>query len=138
MGLRDRLFGPPGRDRFARMLLDAIRQAGEPGRVRYDPEHFRLVAVRRHQARRHRHDQGGGAGLRQEERPGERGRPRPRRNAAAGEGGSGDPHRYAAHVPMGRTGQRDESADAVVWLLPGEARYITGHTLPVDGGVCSP
>jgi NAD(P)-dependent dehydrogenase (short-subunit alcohol dehydrogenase family) len=38
---------------------------------------------------------------------------------------------------MGRIGQPDEIADAVVWLLSDEAGYITGHTLPVDGGVCS-
>jgi NAD(P)-dependent dehydrogenase (short-subunit alcohol dehydrogenase family) len=24
-----------------------------------------------------------------------------------------------------------------VWLLSDEARYVTGHTLPVDGGVCA-
>jgi NAD(P)-dependent dehydrogenase (short-subunit alcohol dehydrogenase family) len=40
-------------------------------------------------------------------------------------------------VPMGRIGQPDEIADAVVWLLSDEARYVTGHTLPVDGCVCS-
>jgi NAD(P)-dependent dehydrogenase (short-subunit alcohol dehydrogenase family) len=38
---------------------------------------------------------------------------------------------------MGRIGQPDEIADAVVWLLSDEARYVTGHTLPVDGGVCA-
>jgi len=52
-------------------------------------------------------------------------------------GTGGDPHSYAAFVPMGRIGQPDEIADAVVWLLSDEARYVTGHTLPVDGGVCS-
>jgi NAD(P)-dependent dehydrogenase (short-subunit alcohol dehydrogenase family) len=52
-------------------------------------------------------------------------------------GTGGDPHRYAAFVPMGRIGQPDEIADAVVWLLSDEARYVTGHTLPVDGGVCA-
>ena len=52
-------------------------------------------------------------------------------------GTGGDPHSYAAFVPMGRIGQPDEVADAVVWLLSDEARYVTGHTLPVDGGVCS-
>ena len=52
-------------------------------------------------------------------------------------GTGGDPHSYAAFVPMGRIGQPDENADAVVWLLSDEARYVTGHTLPVDGGVCS-
>lgn len=52
-------------------------------------------------------------------------------------GTGGDPHSYAAFVPMGRIGQPDDIADAVVWLLSDEARYVTGHTLPVDGGVCA-
>jgi NAD(P)-dependent dehydrogenase (short-subunit alcohol dehydrogenase family) len=52
-------------------------------------------------------------------------------------GTGGDPHSYAAFVPMGRIGQPEEIADAVVWLLSDEARYVTGHTLPVDGGVCA-
>jgi NAD(P)-dependent dehydrogenase (short-subunit alcohol dehydrogenase family) len=52
-------------------------------------------------------------------------------------GTGGDPHSYAAFVPMGRIGQPDEIADAVVWLLSDEARYVTLHTLPVDGGVCA-
>src|SRR5918912_4094620 len=52
-------------------------------------------------------------------------------------GTGGDPHSYAAFVPMGRIGQPDEIAATVVWLLSDEARYVTGHTLPVDGGVCS-
>jgi len=38
---------------------------------------------------------------------------------------------------MGRIGQPEDIADPVVWLLCDEARYVTGHTLPVDGGVCS-
>jgi NAD(P)-dependent dehydrogenase (short-subunit alcohol dehydrogenase family) len=52
-------------------------------------------------------------------------------------GTGGNPHSYAGFVPMGRIGQPDEIATAVVWLLSEEARYVTGHTLPVDGGVCS-
>ena len=52
-------------------------------------------------------------------------------------GTGGDPHSYAAFVPMGRIGQPDEIANAVVWLLSDEARYVTGQTVPVDGGVCA-
>ncbi|WZP01182.1 glucose 1-dehydrogenase (plasmid) [Isosphaeraceae bacterium EP7] len=52
-------------------------------------------------------------------------------------GTGGDPHSYAAFVPMGRIGQPDEIAAAIVWLLSDEARFVTGHTLPVDGGVCA-
>jgi NAD(P)-dependent dehydrogenase (short-subunit alcohol dehydrogenase family) len=33
--------------------------------------------------------------------------------------------------------QPEEIADPVVWLLSDEARYVTGHTFPVDGGVCA-
>jgi NAD(P)-dependent dehydrogenase (short-subunit alcohol dehydrogenase family) len=52
-------------------------------------------------------------------------------------GTGGDPHSYAAFVPMGRIGQPDDIADPVVWLLSDEARYVTGQTLPIDGGVCA-
>jgi NAD(P)-dependent dehydrogenase (short-subunit alcohol dehydrogenase family) len=52
-------------------------------------------------------------------------------------GTGGDPHIYASLDPMGRIGQPEEIADPVVFLLSHEARYVTGHTLPVDGGVCS-
>jgi len=44
---------------------------------------------------------------------------------------------YAAVVPMGRIGQPDEIAEPIVFLLSDEARYVTGHTLPFDCGVCS-
>ena len=52
-------------------------------------------------------------------------------------GTGGDPHSYASFVPMGRIGQPEEIANPVVWLLSDDARYVTGHTLPVDGGVCA-
>lgn len=37
--------------------------------------------------------------------------------------------------PMRRLGEADEVADAVVWLCSEKASFITGHALPVDGGV---
>lgn len=37
-------------------------------------------------------------------------------------------------VPLGRMGVPDEIADAVVFLVSDEARYITAQTLNVDGG----
>jgi NAD(P)-dependent dehydrogenase (short-subunit alcohol dehydrogenase family) len=40
----------------------------------------------------------------------------------------------AAGVPTGRIATPAEIADAVIWLLRPEARGITGHTLPIDGG----
>jgi NAD(P)-dependent dehydrogenase (short-subunit alcohol dehydrogenase family) len=40
----------------------------------------------------------------------------------------------ASGVPTGRVATPAEVADAVVWLLRPEARGITGHALPIDGG----
>jgi NAD(P)-dependent dehydrogenase (short-subunit alcohol dehydrogenase family) len=40
----------------------------------------------------------------------------------------------ASGVPTGRIASPAEIADAVVWLLRPEARGITGHALPIDGG----
>jgi len=37
-------------------------------------------------------------------------------------------------IPMGRWGSPDDVAGAVSWLLSDDARYVTGITLPVDGG----
>lgn len=40
----------------------------------------------------------------------------------------------AAGVPTGRIASPQEIADSVMWLLRPEARGITGHALPIDGG----
>jgi NAD(P)-dependent dehydrogenase (short-subunit alcohol dehydrogenase family) len=37
-------------------------------------------------------------------------------------------------IPMGRGAEPDEVAAAVMWLLSGEAGYVTGAVLPVAGG----
>lgn len=39
----------------------------------------------------------------------------------------------AAH-PIGRLGKPEEVANAVVWLCSDAASFITGHSLPIDGG----
>jgi NAD(P)-dependent dehydrogenase (short-subunit alcohol dehydrogenase family) len=44
------------------------------------------------------------------------------------------PEAAAAGVPMGHIATPEEVADAVAWLLRPEARSITGHALPIDGG----
>lgn len=52
--------------------------------------------------------------------------------------GAGDPgrlERVTARVPMGRAGQPDEIAPAVVWLLGPAAGYVTGTVLRVAGGL---
>lgn len=40
--------------------------------------------------------------------------------------------------PVGRLGTSEEVAEAVVWLCSKGASFITGHTLPVDGGFVVP
>jgi NAD(P)-dependent dehydrogenase (short-subunit alcohol dehydrogenase family) len=41
---------------------------------------------------------------------------------------------YEAAQPIGRLGTPEECADAALWLVSGEASFITGVALPVDGG----
>ena len=45
-----------------------------------------------------------------------------------------DPELIRTWVPLGRFGDPDDYAAAVEFLASESARYITGHTLPVDGG----
>jgi NAD(P)-dependent dehydrogenase (short-subunit alcohol dehydrogenase family) len=40
----------------------------------------------------------------------------------------------AAH-PLGRLGTPEDVAAAVLWLCSSGASFVTGHTLPVDGGM---
>lgn len=40
-------------------------------------------------------------------------------------------------VPMGRLGEPEEMARAVVWLCSDDASFITGHALSVDGGLAA-
>ena len=50
----------------------------------------------------------------------------------------GDPRtsaRLARAHPLGRIGTPDEVAVAVVWLCSDAASFITGHALPIDGGL---
>ncbi|RUN77863.1 SDR family oxidoreductase [Sphingomonas sp. TF3] len=48
--------------------------------------------------------------------------------------GSEGERRYLAGVPMQRLGKPDEIAAAIAFLLSGDAAFITGQTLHVDGG----
>lgn len=42
--------------------------------------------------------------------------------------------RMLSHVPLGRPGDPEDIANAVLFLSGEESRYITGHVLTVDGG----
>jgi NAD(P)-dependent dehydrogenase (short-subunit alcohol dehydrogenase family) len=53
-------------------------------------------------------------------------------HAAAGVGDRLE--KLAPSIPMGRIGTAEECAEAIVWLLSGEAAYITGALIPVTGG----
>jgi NAD(P)-dependent dehydrogenase (short-subunit alcohol dehydrogenase family) len=54
-------------------------------------------------------------------------------HAAAGE--PDRPHRVANVIPLGRSGQPEEIAPAVAWLLGPEATYVTGAVIRVAGGL---
>ncbi len=41
---------------------------------------------------------------------------------------------YINMEPVGRMGEPEEVAEAVIWLCSDEASFVTGHAMPVDGG----
>jgi NAD(P)-dependent dehydrogenase (short-subunit alcohol dehydrogenase family) len=45
--------------------------------------------------------------------------------------------RTIARTPLGRLGQPDDIADSIVFLLSRQARFVTGTSLIVDGGLTS-
>lgn len=45
-----------------------------------------------------------------------------------------DPGRLRTWLPLGRFGEPDDHAAVVEFLASDAARFVTGHTIPVDGG----
>ena len=50
-------------------------------------------------------------------------------------GWNNDPSNASGRVPMRRIGRPEEVANAVVWLLSEQASFVTGHIMPIDGGM---
>lgn len=50
-------------------------------------------------------------------------------------GQEGGADRMAPFYPLGRVGEPEDVAGAVAFLASSDAAWITGHTLPVDGGL---
>ena len=62
------------------------------------------------------------------------------RAALARSGGKSAEEGYAAmgaNVPLGRVGESEEAANAIVFLLSDAASYITGIAMTIDGGMSS-
>jgi meso-butanediol dehydrogenase / (S,S)-butanediol dehydrogenase / diacetyl reductase len=51
------------------------------------------------------------------------------------EGQEGGADRFRHLYPLGRVGEPEDVAAAVAFLASNDAAWITGHTLPVDGGL---
>lgn len=45
-----------------------------------------------------------------------------------------DPELLRSWLPLGRFGEVDDYAAVIAFLASDEARFVTGHTIPVDGG----
>jgi len=45
-----------------------------------------------------------------------------------------DPALIPAWVPLGRFGEPDDYAQVALFLASDQSRFVTGHTIPVDGG----
>ena len=41
---------------------------------------------------------------------------------------------YQLGIPMGRIGSTAEVADVVLWLCSDQSSFVTGATVPIDGG----
>jgi NAD(P)-dependent dehydrogenase (short-subunit alcohol dehydrogenase family) len=44
---------------------------------------------------------------------------------------------YVHTIPLGRRGQADEVAQAVLYFASDESRFVTGTNLVIDGGIAA-
>jgi len=44
---------------------------------------------------------------------------------------------FARLVPLGRTAEPEEMAEAVIWLCSDASSFVTAHIMPVDGGMAA-
>jgi NAD(P)-dependent dehydrogenase (short-subunit alcohol dehydrogenase family) len=40
-------------------------------------------------------------------------------------------------IPMKRIAEPEDMAEAVIWLCSDAAGFVTGHAMPIDGGMTS-
>ena len=43
--------------------------------------------------------------------------------------------KFTASIPLGRLGTREEVAALCIYLLSGDAGFVTGADFPIDGGL---
>ena len=120
---------------IAAMLGVRRRRDRQHGLRRRRPGPREPGRVCRRQGRDHRPDEGRGARLRRPRHPRERRRARPDPHPSPrGAPASGPSAWPPESIPMRRVGRADEVAAAVLWLCSAESSFVTGVTLPIDGG----
>ena len=98
---------------------------GNPGQTNYSASKAGVIGLTRTVAREMAFAQ----------RHGQRGGPRLHRHRHDHRPGRRDPGAVKKEIPLGRLGDPQDVADAVLFLASEAAGFITGHVLTVDGGI---